>query len=415
MAFRAVPGRQGVRADFHCPRIVIAFALVAHVCAAQQLPDAQTLYERAQAASKNFHSLQFELETTLETGFPSAPLIMTTESAYLNPGKTRTEVRAAGITMLDVSDGETTWVYSSAAKQYVRIPAAHGPAALIGAMGIKIPDLSSVHASYQTTGEQSIEINGQKYECWMVEMQIGELTVPLPQAGPSGQNDTAPKMTGAVMTSWIDKKLGIEVQTTFAVKMEIAGTEVQMHQRMVKKNIKIDQPVDEALFTFTPPSGCKEVKELNLFGPAAPKADLAGKPAPAFEVKSIGGESFSLSVLQGKPVLLDFWATWCAPCRKSMPALEKIALEYKNTGLVILGVNIGEDRKIVEEFLKKTPLGYPAVMSGESRILESYQVTAYPTFILIGRDGKIIASQIGFGGEEQLRQLIDNAELVPKK
>jgi thiol-disulfide isomerase/thioredoxin len=169
------------------------------------------------------------------------------------------------------------------------------------------------------------------------------------------------------------------------------------------------------LFVFTPPRGATEVKELSMFDPAASKPHLAGKPAPAFELKSIGGQSFSLAALQGKPVLLDFWATWCAPCRRSMPALEKISLEFKDSDLVILGVNSGEDRQVVEEFLKKTPFGYPAVLSGESGILESYQVSAYPSFILIGRDGKIIANEVGFGGEDQLRQMIDKAGLVVKK
>lgn len=97
-----------------------------------------------------------------------------------------------------------------------------------------------------------------------------------------------------------------------------------------------------------------------------------------------------------------------------MPVLEKISSEFKNSDLVILGVNTGEDREVVEEFLKKTPLQYPAVLSGESGILESYGVTAYPTFILIGRDGKIIANEVGFGGEDQLRQMIDKAGLVAK-
>jgi thiol-disulfide isomerase/thioredoxin len=98
-----------------------------------------------------------------------------------------------------------------------------------------------------------------------------------------------------------------------------------------------------------------------------------------------------------------------------MPVLEKISVEFKNSDLVILGVNTGEDREVVEEFLKKAPFEYPAVLSGESGILESYKVTAYPTFILIGRDGKIVANEVGFGGEDQLRQMIDKAGLISKK
>jgi thiol-disulfide isomerase/thioredoxin len=126
-------------------------------------------------------------------------------------------------------------------------------------------------------------------------------------------------------------------------------------------------------------------------------------------MKTLAGEMFSLAKLKGKPVLLDFWATWCGPCRKSRPVLEKIARDFKNSDLVILGVNTGEDREVVEAFLEKTPLEYPAVLSGESGILESYSVTAYPTFILIGRDGKIIANEVGFGGEDQLRELVGKA------
>ena len=346
----------------------------------------------------------------MQLGVPSGPIKSTTEVAYLSPGKTRMEIKTSGTTMLDVSDGETTWVYNSMTKQYAKIPAAQGPAAVMAVMGIKLPDTSYIHTSYKTTGQETIDIDGQKYECWVVEMQISEFSFA------SGPNDKVapPKVTGAVMTSWIDKKLGIDVQFTFAMTMQMGGKDIEMNQKVVKKGLKIDQPLAEAMFTFTPPPDAKEVKELNLFGMAA-KSDLTGKPAPAFEVKTISGETFSLATLKGKPVLLDFWATWCRPWRRSMPVLEKISIEFKNSDLVILGVNTGEDREVVEEFLKKAQFEYPAVLSGESGILESYKVTAYPTFILIGRDGKIVANEVGFGGEDQLRQMIDKAGLISKK
>src|SRR5579863_7015862 len=391
-------------------RAVITFFVLAVVAVAQPLPDAQMLYDRAEVAAKSFHSLQYTAEMTMQMGVPPGPMTTIIEAAYLNPGKTRMEIKTGSMSMLDVSDGETTWVYSSMAKQYGKIPAAQGPAAVMAVMGVKLPDISLIHPSYKTTGEETIEIDGQKYECWVVEMQISEFSFA------SGPNDKAspPKVTGAVMTSWIDKKLGIDIQFTFNMKMQMGGKDVEMHQKVVKKGVKINQPVAEAMFTFTPPPDAKEVKELNLFAMGA-KPDLAGKPAPAFEVKTLAGEMFSLAKLKGKPVLLDFWATWCGPCRKSMPVLEKIARDFKNSDLVILGVNTGEDREVVEAFLEKTPLEYPAVLSGESGILESYSVTAYPTFILIGRDGKIIANEVGFSGEDQLREMIDKAGLVAKK
>src|ERR1035438_10028709 len=388
-------------------RAVVAFAFMSYIGTAQPLPDAQTLYDRAQAAAKSFHSLQYSAEMTMEMGVPPGPIKSTTEVAYLSPGKTRMEIKTSGTTMLDVSDGETTWVYNSMTKQYAKIPAAQGPAAVMAVMGIKLPDTSYIHTSYKTTGKETIDIDGQKYECWVVEMQISEFSFA------SGPNDKVapPKVTGAVMTSWIDKKLGIDVQFTFAMTMQMGGKDIEMNQKVVKKGLKIDQPLAEAMFTFTPPPDAKEVKELNLFGMAA-KSDLTGKPAPAFEVRTIGGEAFSLSKLKGKPVLLDFWATWCGPCRKSMPAVEKMYQDFKEQGLVVLAVDAGEERATVEEFLKKTPMPYPVALSGESSITESYHVGAFPTFVMIGRQGKIAAHLIGYGGEAVLRDMAQKAGLA---
>ncbi len=386
-------------------RLGLAFAVSLCAASAQTLPDAQTLFEHSQAISKGFHSLQFDEEIVMETAFPGLPTMKTTtqmSSTYLNPGKTRMEVKTAGLTFLDLSDGENTWIYNSMAKQYTRIAAGQGPAAVVAAMGVKLPDPSAVATSYKTAADGIIEIDGQKHDCWIVEVQIGEMTLP-------SADKTIPKMTGAVMSYWIDKKTGIEIQTTIAMKMVIGGKDVEMHQKSVKKNVKIDEPLSEALFVFTPPPDAKEVKELSLFGSPAGKPQLAGKQAPAFEVKSLEGKAFALEAFKGKPVLLDFWATWCAPCRKSMPVLDKIAGEFKSGELVILGVNTGEDRDLVEKFLKKTPFAYPAVLSGDSGILSAYEVTAFPTFILIGPDGKIVANEIGFSGESQIREMIANA------
>jgi len=115
------------------------------------------------------------------------------------------------------------------------------------------------------------------------------------------------------------------------------------------------------------------------------------------------------SALKGKPVLLNFWPTWGAPCRQSVPSLERLYADYKDRGLVVLAVNAGEERDAVREFLKKTPLAYPAVLGSDAGILKDYHVTAYPTFVLIGRDGKVAAYEIGLGGESVLRTLLEKA------
>jgi thiol-disulfide isomerase/thioredoxin len=280
----------------------------------------------------------------------------------------------------------------------------------MSAMGMKMPDLASIHQSYKTLRDETLEIDGVKHDCWVLEDNIGDMAVPLPQ------NDQPPvKATSVAMTMWVDKNLLIAVQTSMSMKMELPnmpapnmGT-LDMHQTIVVKNLKIDQPVDESLFTFTPPEGAKEVKELSFASAALPKADLTGKDAPAFEIRGVDGKVYASTALRGKTVLLDFWATWCVPCRQSMPAVEKIYAEYKDRGLAALAVNVEEAHDVVEAFVKKTPFAYPVALSGESGIVDAYKVTAYPTFVLIGPDGKVIAHEIGFGGEQILRKMMGRA------
>jgi thiol-disulfide isomerase/thioredoxin len=201
-----------------------------------------------------------------------------------------------------------------------------------------------------------------------------------------------------------------------SMKMELANMPaMEMRQTIVVKSLKIDQPVDESLFTFTPPEGAKEVKELSFASAALPKVDLTGKAAPAFEIRGLDGKTYASTALRGKTVLLDFWATWCVPCRQSMPSVEKIYAEYKDRGLVALAVNVEEAGEVVEAFVKKTPFAYPVALSGESGIVDAYKVTAYPTFVLIGPDGKVIAHEIGFGGEQMLRKMIGKAPFAPSE
>src|SRR6202012_5501303 len=105
---------------------------------------------------------------------------------------------------------------------------------------------------------------------------------------------------------------------------------MDMTMRTVKKDLKVDQPLDEALFTFTPPEDAKEVKDFGFGIGILPQPELVGKEAAAFEVKGLDGKSYGLASLKGRAILLDFWATWCVPCRESAPAVEKIFKEYRD-------------------------------------------------------------------------------------
>ena len=384
--------------------VAVSVCILSALCA-QELPDPATLTKQSGEAMQKHRSMQYTTEMTTETTMAKAPqgqpMKMIMESSFVNPGKMRIDSKMLGMAFTMISDGESTWAYNSMGKEYVKRPVALGTTALSSAMGVRLPDVSKVSMSAKTLREETIEVDGEKHDCWVVEHSIGKMEVPGSQGAPAVQ------VSDMVMTQWIDKKLLFAFQITTSMNMQ-ATDHIQM--TMIMRGLKIDQLLPDSLFTFTPPPGAKEVPDL--LGSSLPKADLAGKEAPAFDVKSLDAKPFSLAALKGKPVLLDFWTTWCGPCRKSMPVLEKMHREYKDQGLIILGVDAGEARETVESFLKTMPLQYPVILGGESGILAAFQVSAYPTFVLIGRDGKIAAHQIGYGEESALRGMLEKAGLT---
>jgi thiol-disulfide isomerase/thioredoxin len=223
------------------------------------------------------------------------------------------------------------------------------------------------------------------------------------------------KISEGRITTWMDKKLGIDLQSDVSMKVSMpGGISTDMHVKTVKTELRIDGPIPDSTFAFTPPDGAKEVDKLSLFGSIAVAPDLAGKPAPDFTLQTPDGKPYSLAALKGKPVLLDFWATWCGPCRKATPAVEQVYRQYKDQGLIVLGVDGGEQSAVVTDFLKKTPMAYPAVLSGESTVLKDYQVKAFPSFVLIDRDGKIAAYEVGLGGNEMLTEMLEKVGLSKK-
>jgi thiol-disulfide isomerase/thioredoxin len=155
----------------------------------------------------------------------------------------------------------------------------------------------------------------------------------------------------------------------------------------------------------------KEVKELSHCNAAAIKKQLAGKTAPDLVLKDLHGQSITLSALKGKTVLLDFWATWCGPCRADGPALEKLYRKYSDRDLVIIGISVDEDRPAVEKFLAEHPHTYPIVLTSENDMPKPYQVGLFPTYIIIDKDGALATATEGEQGFGDLRSLLHKAGL----
>lgn len=139
-----------------------------------------------------------------------------------------------------------------------------------------------------------------------------------------------------------------------------------------------------------------------------------GKPAPAFEAKTITGETLKLADLKGKVVLLDFWATWCAPCVAELPTVKKLYDENKDKGFVVVGISADRDEDALKEFVKQREVGWPQIFQSggmkKDTVLFQYGVQKYPTTVLIDREGNISAIDVR---DEELVKLV--TELVGKK
>jgi len=114
-----------------------------------------------------------------------------------------------------------------------------------------------------------------------------------------------------------------------------------------------------------------------------------------FTLPLLGGENVSLSSYKGKVVILNFWATWCPPCRAEMPSMETLYKSFNGQGLEILAVDIGEDSPTVQKFVRSNGYTFPILLDSSKKISSIYGIKAIPTTYIIDREGKIIGRVIG--------------------
>jgi cytochrome c biogenesis protein CcmG, thiol:disulfide interchange protein DsbE len=120
-----------------------------------------------------------------------------------------------------------------------------------------------------------------------------------------------------------------------------------------------------------------------------PAIPVPGHPAPDFALQTLDGQTLQLSDLQGQAVVLNFWASWCPPCRAEMPELEQTYQEHQDNGLVVLGINQGEQQAIAEGFVQRFLLTFPVVLDQELVASRNYKVNSLPTTFFIDRNGVI--------------------------
>lgn len=159
------------------------------------------------------------------------------------------------------------------------------------------------------------------------------------------------------------------------------------------------------------PPDPEPVAETGAAEPTATASETAG--APDFTLTDLDGQSVTLSSLRGKVVYLDFWATWCPPCREALPHTQELAQrpEAEKGELVVLAINVAEDKQAVSDFLQANNFDFRVPLDTDGAVSDQYKVEGIPTFVVIGRDGEIRWTDAGFGPGtgETITQQVDSA------
>ena len=119
-------------------------------------------------------------------------------------------------------------------------------------------------------------------------------------------------------------------------------------------------------------------------------------PAPDFTLKSMSGENLRLAELRGKVVLINFWASWCGPCRQEMPILDRIHQRYEPTGFSVIGINVESDPTKARKIADRAGLEFPLVLDQDQQVSKAYDVQAMPYTVLVDRDGKVRYIHAGY-------------------
>jgi thiol-disulfide isomerase/thioredoxin len=285
------------------------------------------------------------------------------------------------------SDGANEWQWDPWRKQYAEVrvndsvDAAPSPADTGWVGWLKQIDKKLAAGKLQPA--ETIEIDGRKVNCMVV-------------VGPPPAKEWPDPTMKQQSTYWIDRDRKVVVREQLTIISTVPEHKFEFANTTSYTTVELNPTLPDSLFTFTPPNGAERIPRFE-FGSVV----LVGKPAPQLRLKTLDGKDFDLTSLLGRPVLIDFWATWCVPCRQSMPAVAKIYEEFHSKGLEVVGVNIGDDPEVVTRFVRKNNLSSTHLEDPDIVTEQHWGQAGIPRLVLIGKDGKVLFDSDGWDENEE--------------
>jgi len=268
-----------------------------------------------------------------------------------------------------------------------------------GIAGSFVQRLASMDGNVQSARrlpDESLTVGGRLRTCHVLEVTY-----------PSSTNN--PNIREGGRTYWIDKTERLVLKQRSVVHANAAqlGGEIEQVETVAFTRVESAPVFAESLWTFRPPAGSREVARFDA--PGAGASPMDGTAAADFALKDLAGKSHTLKGLRGKVVLLDFWATWCGPCRITMPRIARLHEEYKAKGLEVLSINVGEPIMKARDYMKKNGYTFTTLLDGNRRVSTDYKVNGIPTLVVVDRDGTISSYLVGAHSEETLRGALAKA------
>jgi len=359
--------------------------------------------ELLREVSRTYAALErFYFEATETTITRSGDLERTTESRIVTVADESGRYRVTSDHPTDggivAFDGETTWVYLARRNQYQEIKGAMiessdapGLIRLKNRFISRYGDITKRLREAKVSSLESLQVNGRQQECRVVEA-----TYDAPRGLAAEQ---------IVRKYWIavDRPLVYQESSEFYARSPASDRITRVSQQIVFHHAAVDEAVEDDSFAPALPEGAELVATFDN-----EDATPVGLTAVVFGLHDLKGVPRRSSDLEGKVVLLDFWASWCIPCRIDLPRVEALNRELSAQGLVVLGVN-DEPSQRANAFVEDRGFTFPTLADAEGELFRAYEVRTIPTAVIIGRDGKVSSYLVGSHSAEELRAAIREA------